>query len=153
MKTIKQLEQGGECVAACVAMLCGETLQETIERRMKLDQTQSRSPLHGTSLQQVAALLIQKGLLLGFACNWGKGVCIDPSSESAIELQWHLKDHDALLTACAYPKSRRCHTVVWDCAIEKVRDPLPHLSEANDLRDYKLIQWFPVTHFGEHGWP
>ena len=152
MQTIKQPDSSQFCTVACLAMICGQSFNEMLNEYRAVAGVKKRTALPPVNLKQTLSILNSHGKMLGLCVNWHKPISLDPTATSSISVECMLHEHDALLSVSGKKDSDVYHTVVWDCSVRQIRDPLPHLPETCELKIYKLIQWMPVSDYTSLGW-
>ena len=137
MNTVKQGEDDGLCVAACIAMITGETLEEVVNR--------TRTFKGMVLTDQCIIALAQKRFTYGYTIDV-KDVDL---SRYRFKVTVDLRESPAILTVNSQRFPGTYHCVVWDNKVKMVRDPNPYLPLVTPITDYEVVEWVPIGKISE----
>lgn len=154
VRTFKQPKGSGLCLAACGVTLTGEG-PKTIDTWTSSGLISDMSPgeaIHLTDrrympLWGLTAALAYRGLRLGMTWNCGHTSPGNFYRGSAISVDLLVEEIPAVLIVESGQGSD--HAVVWDNIHSVVRDPSNNAADTEQLCDYDVIEWIPVTRFDE----
>jgi hypothetical protein len=138
MKLVKQQEPG-QCLAACVAMLCNVPIETVLKSAVLRCHPQHRIYYYHVSdaIKFLANFQFQYGLSLGFDRRDDLSVYQDFTIN-------YLRDlHPAVITTPSPNYEGATHCVVWDNVQKVVHDPLKDAPASLD--DYQVLEWTPVS--------
>lgn len=146
MITVKQPHGSKVCMAACLAMIAGVTLDEVLaEVRLR---EPPKHPGKGGYLDLAEAVrwLAEHGYIYGIVIGNLSGIG-DNVEEIAVvhDLKVILRDNPALLGVKSTTFEGCMHSVVWDNEAGVVRDPNPKVPETTKLSEYEIDEWAPVV--------
>lgn len=148
---VRQIEPG-HCLAACVAMVCGESL-ETVLRETSLRKSILATDTSDQSVKYLSYLPLNEAIkfLASRMLQWGISVGRFEAKLTAdvdgVQCNVPLS-YPAIVTVSSENLEAKLHAVVWDSSTRKVLDPL--YDEPRRIEQYQIIEWAPILEFGEY---
>ncbi len=136
MNTVKQVRKG-HALAACIAMICGDSL-ETIIRRTTM--CESPDGVNYLPLSSAVKYLANHGW--NFGCSFSP-MRYFPEETKAIGVKIYFHEYPGILHVEDEEAWLGKRAVVWDNDLMMVRDPLVNTLQPLDV--YKVLCWTPIT--------
>lgn len=131
-------EQNGYCMAACVAMVTNSSLQQVREAchfRFNRDHNFYYIPD-----KELVRFLANRYYRLGMRADLSQREIKSYYEDIAVYIPLQVP---AILTVESRNFPDVKHAVVWDPELRKIRDP--QIEEPQELNEYKVFEWDPVT--------
>lgn len=145
MKTVKQPEWSGLCVAACIAMITGDELDDIVDG-VKLRWCDEHGLMY-VPLTECISSLAQRSYMYGLSLSVTNTEALAETRD--LDLSVDLDQWPAILTVASPSKKGILHCVVWDPEKGVIRDPLPDKEDTSDFDRYDIREWTPVAKIKE----
>lgn len=134
MNLVRQPERSSLCLAACVAMVAGETLATVVsECVLKMDPPDFEPWM---SDSEASRFLSTRSLSYGLAAFPTKKLT---GKERSFNVSIPMDEFPAILTVVSLTVTGGCHAVVWCPVRRRVLDP--NRSGLHSLKQYTVVHW------------
>ena len=139
MKLVKQPDGSGLCLAACVAMIVGCSLEYVLGRvKLSKGQLPNGEPLDWLPAREANKFLANH--------NYTYGMVVDMGLNDSLIVDG-LKSVNAILVCKDSQYEEFAHAIIWDADEQQVLDPTE--DKPQELDKYEIIEWIPVTYLAE----